>query len=165
MKMKMLDFTPILSMHLRCYSYANNSELLTLLVDIEDETSLELIEKTLVSNILLFMMHDIRLSNTNLFEMAIDATNDDCKTNLYIDTDIISDIEKYMDTFKKIYKNILHMVSDINKYYWHGFVINDMVGYKIIVEEVDRGYKDREEYSYVYDRKNVTGLLSGIGTY
>ena len=143
MSTKLVDFSALRGLSINNYSMVYNNNLSSMFKDIEDSDLVKILESSIIKNIILCFIKEVKLPFNNIFELSVDMVNETFKTTLDISNVVITEVINYMNLFYNLFKKIENNM--IANYY-----PVDELDYKLVMmEKIDDNFFKEGRHSYL----------------
>lgn len=143
MSTKLVDFSALRGLSINNYSMVYNNNLSSMFKDIEDSDLVKILESSIIKNIILCFIKEVKLPFNNIFELSVDMVNETFKTTLDISNVVITEVINYMNLFYNLFKKIENNM--IVNYY-----PVDELDYKLVMmEKIDDNFFKEGRHSYL----------------
>lgn len=143
MSTKLVDFSALRGLSINNYSMVYNNNLSSMFKDIEDSDLVKILESSIIKNIILCFIKEVKLPFNNIFELSVDMVNETFKTTLDISNVVITEVINYMNLFYNLFKKIENNM--ITNYY-----PVDELDYKLVMmEKIDDNFFKEGRHSYL----------------
>lgn len=140
---KLVDFSALRGLSINNYSMVYNNNLSSMFKDIEDSDLVKILESSIIKNIILCFIKEVKLPFNNIFELSVDMVNETFKTTLDISNVVITEVINYMNLFYSLFKKIENNM--IANYY-----PVDEIDYKLVMmEKIDDNFFKEGRHSYL----------------
>lgn len=143
MNIKLIDFSSLSGLSINNYSIVYNSNLSSMFKDIEDMDLIKMIEDSLIKNIILCFIKDIKLPFNNIFELSVDMINETYKTTLDVSVIMKQEIINYMEIFYKLFKELECNIT--SNYY----PVDEMDYKLVMMENTNDNFYREGKHSYL----------------